>query len=128
MLICAAMTPRPPALPAVVASQDRFHSDTVAEVKAAVAKDAVVVVGMGWNPHVGKARSILTAKGTPFTYLGYGNYLSKWKQRLAIKLWSGWPTFPQIFVHGVFIGGRTDMEKLIASGEFDKLVAAGRQG
>ncbi|MDB4971522.1 MAG: hypothetical protein JWN44_7211, partial [Myxococcales bacterium] len=27
------------------------------------------------------------------------------KRRLAIKLWSGWPTFPQVFVRGTLLGG-----------------------
>jgi monothiol glutaredoxin len=33
-----------------------------------------------------------------------------WKKRLAIKLWTGWPTFPQIFHKGVLIGGAKDLE------------------
>jgi hypothetical protein len=45
------------------------------------------------------------------TYLEYGSYFSKWKERLAIKLWSGWPTFPQVFVDGrgpAYRVGRSD--------------------
>lgn len=116
----------PSAHPAVLTAKTRFHADTVAEVQAAVARDPLVVVGMGWNPSVGRARKMLEAKGKTLTYLGYGNYLSGWRKRLAIKLWSGWPTFPQVFVHGVLVGGATDLKKLIESGEFDKMVEAGR--
>jgi monothiol glutaredoxin len=103
--------------PHAAAAQAAFHADTVAEVQRAVERDKVVVVGMAWNPNVGRARRILTEKGVPFTYLGYGNYLSGWKQRLAIKLWSGWPTFPQIFVDGQLIGGCSDMVALMEKGE-----------
>jgi monothiol glutaredoxin len=82
-----------------------FHAEVVRDVSAAVASDAVVVVGMAQNPHVKKARKALDDAGVAFTYLEYGSYFSEWKQRLAIKLWSGWPTFPQVFVRGTLLGG-----------------------
>jgi len=84
-------------------------------VQAVVASNKVVVVGMGLNPFPAKARKILERNGTPYTYLGYGNYFSQWRPRLALKLWSGWSTFPMIFVNGQLIGGATDLQKLIAS-------------
>lgn len=87
------------------------HADTVNEVIEAVAKHKVVVVGMGQNPVVKKARKMLDAKAVEYTFLSYGSYFSGWKQRLAIKLWSGWPTFPQVFIDGKLIGGASDLEK-----------------
>ena len=120
------MHPHPPAHASVALAQQNNHSDTVNEVRAAVSKAPFVVVGMGWNPSVGKARKLLDAKGKAHTYLGYGNYVSGWRKRLAIKLWTGWPTFPQVFVHGVLVGGASDLKKLMESGEFEKLEAAGR--
>jgi glutaredoxin-related protein len=39
-------------------------------------------------------------------------------------MWTGWPTFPMIFVKGTLIGGANDLKKLIDSGEFKQLVAA----
>ena len=82
-----------------------FHPEIVAEVERAVAASAVVVVGMAQNPHVKNVRKALAKAGIEFQYVEYGSYLSKWKERLAIKLWSGWPTFPQVFVRGVLLGG-----------------------
>ena len=35
-------------------------------------------------------------------------------------MWTGWPTFPQIFVNGVLVGGAEDLEWLIRSGELSK--------
>jgi glutaredoxin-related protein len=90
------------------------HIDTVDEVIAAISKHKVVVVGMAQNPVVKKARNILEAKGMEYTYLSYGSYVSKWKQRLAIKLWSGWPTFPQVFIDGKLIGGAKDLSRFLA--------------
>jgi monothiol glutaredoxin len=33
-----------------------------------------------------------------FIYLEYGSYTKGWRRRLALKMWTGWPTFPMIFV------------------------------
>jgi glutaredoxin-related protein len=103
-----------------------YHQVAVDEVKQAIAAHDVVVVGMKLNPFPGKARRLLASHGIAHTYLEWGSYLSKWRARLAIKLWSGWPTFPQIFVKGVLIGGYSDLEKMLASGEFVRLLAAPR--
>jgi glutaredoxin-related protein len=109
--------------PAVQAAREAFHRDTVDEVARTVARDPVVVVGMAWNPPVKMARRILQEEDIGYTYLEYGNYLTGWKRRLAIKLWAGWPTFPMVFVHGALVGGASDIEALRKSGELKKLVA-----
>lgn len=90
-----------------------FHSDVVAEVENAILKNEWVVVGMGQNPVVTKARGILKDKGIQYQYITNGNYFSGWKKRLAIKLWSGWSTFPQVFHKGVLIGGADDLKKYL---------------
>ena len=93
-----------------------FHTGVVQDVQRAAAKDTVVVVGMAQNPHVRNVRKALSEAGIAFTYLEYGSYFSKWKERLAIKLWSGWPTFPQVFVRGVLIGGEDLTKAALADG------------
>jgi monothiol glutaredoxin len=98
----------------------KFHPEIVEEVRGAVERDTVVIVGMQTNPFVKRARKALTEKGIAFTYLEYGGYRNMWKQRLAIKMWSGWPTFPQVFVRGVLIGGFNDLTKAIADGSFEQ--------
>ncbi|SDF50143.1 MULTISPECIES: glutaredoxin [unclassified Duganella] len=110
--------------PAALAQIENNHAALVAEVQAAITAHKVVVVGMGLNPFPAKARKILDGQGTPYTYLSYGNYFSQWRPRLALKLWSGWSTFPMIFVNGTLIGGANDLQKLIASGEFQRMLAA----
>ena len=100
------------------------HRDIVDEVQAAVAAHDVVVVGMKQNPFPRKARKLLGARGTKFHYLEYGSYLSTWRRRNALKMWTGWPTFPMVFVKGVLIGGAEDLQKLVDSGELDRLLGA----
>jgi monothiol glutaredoxin len=109
--------------PAVRERVARRFADVVGEVQQVVAGNAVVVVGMGINPHPRRARRMLEAAGIAYRYLSYGSYLSQWPQRTALKMWSGWPTFPMVFVGGTLVGGASDLEKLIASGELLKLVA-----
>ena len=91
--------------------------DVVREVREVVASTPVVVVGMKMNPFPRKARRLLDAAGVPYRYLEYGSYLSGYRRRLPLKLWTGWQTFPMIFVKGIFIGGAADLERLMQSGE-----------
>jgi monothiol glutaredoxin len=92
---------------------NQFHSDVVAEVENAIANNEWVVVGMKQNPVVTKGRGLLKARGIEYKYIEHGSYFGGWKKRLAIKLWSGWPTFPQVFHKGVLIGGAQDLEKYL---------------
>jgi monothiol glutaredoxin len=101
-----------------------FHADVVGEIEAAVTRDPVVVVGMAQNPHVKNVRKALGDAKIAFTYLEYGSYFSEWRKRLAIKLWSGWPTFPQVFVHGVLIGGEDLTKAAIADGSLGQRLAS----
>jgi monothiol glutaredoxin len=98
------------------------QADIVREVQAAISVNGVVVVGMGLNPVPRKARGLLDAAGVPYKYLSYGSYLGEWRRRNALKMWTGWPTFPMVFVKGVFVGGASDLAKLIESGELKRML------
>ncbi len=109
--------------PAIRPTGAANQAEIVAEVQAALAAQAVVVVGMRQNPFPRKACKALDALGTPYCYLEYGSYLGGWRRRLGLKMWTGWPTFPMVFVHGVLVGGYSDLQRLIDSGEFVRLLA-----
>jgi monothiol glutaredoxin len=100
------------------------HADIVAEVERAVATHDVVVVGMKANPFPRRARRALAAAGVPHHYLEYGSYFAQWRRRNALKMWTGWPTFPMVFVKGTLVGGASDLEALVASGELKRLLKA----
>jgi len=108
--------------PAIRGTVANFHADIVREVQAAIAADDVVVVGMKQNPFPKRARKALHAASVPFRYLEYGSYLKDWRRRNALKMWTGWPTFPMIFVKGILIGGAADLERLIQSGELKQML------
>jgi len=109
--------------PAVRERIATLNADIVKEVEAAVAANAVVVVGMRQNPMPKHARRILQRDNVAHQYLEYGSYFAGWRRRNALKMWSGWPTFPMVFVKGVLVGGAEDLARLHASGELAKLLA-----
>jgi monothiol glutaredoxin len=110
--------------PAIRETIANNHADIVREVQAAVAANDIVIVGMAQNPFPKKVRKILDQQKVSFKYLEYGNYLSGWRRRNALKMWTGWPTFPMVFVKGVLVGGASDLQKLIGSGELARLLGA----
>lgn len=121
-------------MPRPILAEDRLHSairdqvaglhaDVLKAVRDAVVQHPVVVVGMAGNPFVRKARKALDGAGVAHHDLDFGGYLSQWRRRNALKMWTGWPTFPMVFVKGVLIGGADDTARLIASGELGRLLA-----
>jgi monothiol glutaredoxin len=47
--------------------------------------------------------------------------------RQAIKDYSQWPTIPQLYINGEFIGGSDIIGEMHASGELQKLVPANKE-
>lgn len=109
-----------PAIREVISQKNR---DIVEEVSKAVDRHDIVVVGMAQNPMPKKARKLLDAAGLKYHYMEYGSYFNTWRRRNALKLWTGWGTFPMIFIKRQFIGGADDLKKLLAAGEVKTLLA-----
>ena len=108
--------------PAIQSMVSNNNSDIVTEVQEAIANNKVVVVGMAQNPEPKKARKILKKLGIEHKYLEYGNYFNTWYRRNALKMWTGWPTFPMIFINGMLIGGTKDLQRLIEKDELSDLL------
>jgi glutaredoxin-related protein len=103
-----------------------YRKEQVDQVKALIAAHRVVVVGMTQNPFPKRARRLLDKQGIAYEYLGIGSYFSEWRKRLVLKMWTGWPTFPMIFIDGVLIGGFQDLVRLVESGDLKKMLAGPR--
>ena len=69
----------------------------------------------------GKSTQILQACGAEFASV---NVLADPEIREGIKQFSNWPTIPQLYIKGQFIGGCDIMTDLYQSGELQKLVAS----
>jgi monothiol glutaredoxin len=91
---------------------------------------------------IGKARVVLYMKGSPqFPQCGFSataaeilkrcgvdeyasyNVLQDDALREGLKEFSNWPTIPQLYVNGEFVGGCDIMREMYQSGELQQLLA-----
>jgi len=73
----------------------------------------------------GRAIQILKAIGVDTRSLKTVNVLDDAEIRQGIKEYSNWPTIPQLYVKGEFIGGSDIMMEMYESGELQQVVAGG---
>lgn len=66
-----------------------------------------------------KAMQILTHMGVPFKGI---NVLDSDEVRQGIKEYTNWPTVPQLYVKGEFVGGSDIMVEMFQSGELKQLL------
>ena len=62
---------------------------------------------------------VLTHLGVPFRGI---NVLDDMSVREGIKAYSNWPTIPQLYVKGEFVGGCDIVREMFASGDLKPLV------
>lgn len=71
----------------------------------------------------GRAIQILKACGVDPKAIATVNVLEDQEIRQGIKEFSNWPTIPQLYLHGEFIGGSDIMMEMYESGELQQLLA-----
>ncbi len=85
--------------------------------------DVVIYMkGTGDFPMCGfsaRAAGVLKAVGVKFADF---NILEDDNLRLGLKVFSEWPTFPQVYVKGQFLGGSDILMEMYESGELQELV------
>jgi monothiol glutaredoxin len=72
----------------------------------------------------GRAIEILKACGVDHKTLKTVNVLEDPEIRAGIKDYSNWPTIPQLYVKGEFIGGSDIMMEMYENGELQQALAA----
>ena len=72
----------------------------------------------------GRAVQILKTCGVDPKDIKTVNVLENPEIREAIKTYSNWPTIPQFYYKGEFIGGSDIMMEMYESGEMQKMLAA----
>jgi monothiol glutaredoxin len=95
------------------------------EIDAEVKANAIMLYMKGTpnQPMCGfsaRAVEILRRLEQPFATV---NILEDPEKREAIKQYSEWPTIPQLYVKGEFVGGSDIMLEMFQSGELGELVA-----
>jgi monothiol glutaredoxin len=98
--------------------------DTQARLSEIVAKSPVVLFMKGTPlfPQCGfssRAVAILEHLGTEFDSV---DVLQDQAIRQGIKAFSDWPTIPQLYVNGEFVGGSDIMMEMYESGELAELL------
>lgn len=68
----------------------------------------------------GRAVQILEQCGIEFAYV---NIFEDPEIRENLKVYSQWPTFPQLFINGELVGGCDIMMELFQSGELQQMLA-----
>ncbi|ARV60726.1 monothiol glutaredoxin, Grx4 family [Nostocales cyanobacterium HT-58-2] len=62
---------------------------------------------------------ILNTLGVPFETV---NILDDYELRQGVKEYSNWPTIPQVYINGQFVGGSDILIELYQKGELQQLV------
>jgi monothiol glutaredoxin len=101
-------------------------TDSNARIEALVKSNDVVLFmkGTALFPQCGfssRAIAILDHLGVSYETV---DVLQDQEIRTGIKDYSDWPTIPQLYVKGEFVGGSDIMMEMFESGELQQLVAA----
>ncbi|MCT7949951.1 Grx4 family monothiol glutaredoxin [Ancylothrix sp. C2] len=62
---------------------------------------------------------ILNAMGVPYETI---DVLADWEIRQGIKEFSNWPTIPQVYINGQFVGGSDILIELYQKGELQEVL------
>jgi len=101
------------------------ETDVVSRIKAELGSAPVVLFMKGTPdfPQCGfSAQTVaaLRALGASFKHI---NIFEEPEMRDALKRYSNWPTYPQLYVDGKLIGGADIVRTLHDQGQLDKMIA-----
>ena len=98
--------------------------DVLSEIAQEVGANTVVLYMKGTpsQPMCGfsaRAAGILDSYGLPYHAV---NVLADPEKRQGIKTYSDWPTIPQVYVQGEFLGGSDILSQMYENGQLDDLM------
>ena len=96
------------------------------EIKEAIDKDKVVLFMKGTRdfPQCGFSKRVITIlENLEVKYQEY-DVLANPELRESIKEFSSWPTIPQLYVNGEFIGGSDIVYDMYRDGELDSVFSS----
>ena len=100
-------------------------NDAIADIEQEIRENQVVLYMKGTPafPMCGfsaAAVKVLKEVGVPFKAV---DILAEPEKREAIKQYSNWPTIPQLYVDGEFVGGCDIIREMYQTGELQQLLA-----
>ena len=105
-------------------------ADAMDRIRSAIASDKVVIFMKGNRsfPQCGFSAAtieIFEELGVPYSTV---DVLADQEVREGIKAYSNWPTIPQVYVNGKFVGGCDIIRELYQSGELQELMREALDG
>ena len=97
-----------------------FHQPLIEQLQQEIHSHDIVVVGLAYQPSTQRVIKELNKLDCLTQCIEISPWIGSSEKRLAIKIWSGWPSFPQIFVRGMLIGGELELGNFVASGDFNR--------
>ena len=99
-------------------------SEVTDRIESAIKQNKIVLFMKGTRnfPQCGFSAAtvqIFESLGAPF---GTVDVLADQELREAIKRYSNWPTIPQVYINGKFVGGCDIVRELYESGELQEMV------
>src|SRR5882672_4259427 len=96
--------------------------ETRKKIDQLVASDSVVLFMKGTRsfPQCGFSASVVNILNTLIPKYATVNILSDADVRTGMKEYSDWPTFPQLFIRGEFVGGADIVRQMHETGELEK--------
>ena len=98
------------------ATKERIEQDIASEDVVLYMKGTPVFPQCGFSAAV---VGVLTHLGVPFRGI---NVLDDMAVREGIKAFSDWPTIPQLYVKGEFVGGCDIVREMFESGELQEML------
>jgi monothiol glutaredoxin len=110
--------------PVVETVTGRGDSTPEAYIEKVVTENKIVIFmkGSPSSPLCGfsaNASSILGSFGKPFFHV---DVIADYEVREAVKTYSQWPTLPQIYINGEFLGGSDILREMYADGSLQKAI------
>ena len=99
-------------------------ADVMDEIRDEISQNTIIIYmkGTPQSPQCGFSATtvaMLDDLGYPYAAV---DVLAEPAKRQAIKEFSNWPTIPQVYVNGTFIGGCDIVQEMYASGELQQLL------
>lgn len=83
----------------------------------------IFIKGTPSEPRCGFTRQLLDLLNEHKVQFGYFDIFTDEEVRQGLKVYSNWPTYPQVYIRGELVGGLDIVREMIATGQFQELIS-----
>jgi monothiol glutaredoxin len=105
-----------------------MNVEVIERIKSQLSSSPVVLYMKGTPdfPQCGFSAAAVRALNAAGATFAHVNIFEDLEVREALKQYSNWPTYPQLYINGELIGGSDIIVEMYRSGELQKLVAGAK--